>query len=58
MHEMNLQQTEIVKDCVYQAIRNSQDREVHSAAAQRGAWRMALRGFFNSCLEGCLACHF
>lgn len=25
MHEMNLQQTEIVKDCVYQAIRNSQD---------------------------------
>ena len=27
MHEMNLAQTQIVKDCVYEAIRNSQDRE-------------------------------
>ncbi|CAJ1333229.1 unnamed protein product, partial [Effrenium voratum] len=25
MHEMNLQQTQIVKDCVYAAIRSSQD---------------------------------
>lgn len=25
MHEMNMQQTQIVKDCVYEAIRNSQD---------------------------------
>ena len=27
MHEMNLAQTQVVKDCVYEAIRNSQARQ-------------------------------
>ena len=47
MHEMNLAQTRIVKDCVYEAIRNSQDRDsllhIHNTTHWRNMMKQQTR---------------